>query len=204
MRSRTLRWQVALLLVLAAVALVGWRLPRPTGLRVELFANDSRTGPPAHSYVAPEVTLARVSRMWVGGAPSVFSARWSGYLLVAQAGVHTFSLTSDDGSTLKIDDSLVVDNGGNHASQTKSGQIDLEQGSHAVLIEYTQAGGAYEIDWRWARGDGRLEAVPPLAVSPYRIGNGTARVLRWIDVLFLPALIGCGVLIVFIAFPAKA
>jgi hypothetical protein len=204
MRPRTLRWQAALLFVLASVAVAGWRLPPATGLQVELFPNDSRTGPPAHRYVSSEVTLARVSRMWEGRRPSVFSGRWSGYLIVPRAGTYTFSLTSDDGSTLKIDDTLVVDNGGNHASQTKSGQIALSQGPHAVLIEYTQAGGAYEIDWRWAYGDGPAEAIPAAVLSPSRMDHRMASVVRWLDALFLPALLGCGVLIVFIAFPARA
>ena len=85
-------------------------------------------------------------------------------------GSYTFSLTSDDGSTLKIDDALVVDNSGHHASQTKSGHIVLDRGPHPVIVEYAQSGGVYDLEWQWATTAGartRSEA----ALSPYRIGH---------------------------------
>jgi hypothetical protein len=76
-----------------------------------------------------------------GVLPEAFRARWFGYLTVSAPGTYTFSTTSDDGSTVRIDGVLVVDNGGVRGETTQSGQVELDRGPHVVVIEYLQAGG---------------------------------------------------------------
>ena len=55
-------------------------------------------------------------------------------------GEYTFSLNSDDGSMLYINDRVIVDNGGSHYVQKKSGTIGLTAGYHKISLEYFESG----------------------------------------------------------------
>lgn len=68
------------------------------------------------------------------GKDTEFSVAWDGYLLVPQGDTYTFSLTSDDGSWLWIDEGLVIDNGGYHGVATKTGTIPLSSGYHHIVV----------------------------------------------------------------------
>jgi hypothetical protein len=198
MISSARRWQVIFLAVLIAFVTARWNLPDTYGLRVKYSSPEAT---PAGPSGISQVSTRDVSTAWNRRPPDVFTAQWSGYLIAPDAGTYTFSLTSDDGSMLRVDDILVIDNGGNHASETKAGQIELSRGAHAVAIDYSQAGGAYEIEWAWARDAAPPGPIPEWALSPYRIGYGTVLLIRWTQALFVPALICAGVIIVVIAFP---
>ena len=50
--------------------------------------------------------------------------------------MYNFYLYSDDGSRLYIDGKLVVDNDGSHSAERKGGHIALEQGMHAIVLQY--------------------------------------------------------------------
>ena len=79
----------------------------------------------------------------VPGTPTYdFAVIFTGQLKVSASGSYTFCITSDDGSTLSVDASLVVDNGGLHAIQTICGSITLSVGMHSVYIDYFQDQGA--------------------------------------------------------------
>jgi hypothetical protein len=184
-----------------ALVVVRWNLPDTYGLRVAYRSSDATADGPLG---ISQVSTQEVSSAWNRRPPDAFTARWSGYLIVPRAGTYTFSLSSDDGSMLRIDDTLVIDNGGDHALQTKSGEISLSRGAHAVAIDYSQAGGAYEIEWAWAREASAPEPIPEWALSPYQIGYITVLLIRWTRALFIPALIGAGMIIVFMAFPRRS
>ena len=57
-----------------------------------------------------------------------------GLINVTKPGDYTFSLSSDDGSQLEIDDTLVVDHDGIHPFRPKLGSIRLAKGTHPILI----------------------------------------------------------------------
>jgi hypothetical protein len=71
------------------------------------------------------------------GLPS-FGALITGYLGVASAGSFEFTLNSDDGSMLYIDDKLVIDNGeyNGHPPNTVPGFASLSSGLHPFKIEF--------------------------------------------------------------------
>src|SRR5581483_6819876 len=52
-----------------------------------------------------------------------FYARWTGRIKIPRDGKYTFFTESDDGSRLWIDGKVVVDNGGLHAMEEKSGEV---------------------------------------------------------------------------------
>ena len=177
-------WLVASFSVWSAVAVLRASINVAHGLRAEYFSNDRRAGTPVLSVIDPDVSTARIAHNWLDDPPSRFSARWTGYLSVDQPGLYTFATTSDDGSSLAIDGRVVVDNGGRHGAVTRTGEVQLDREPHAVLIDYVQAGGAYEMNWSWAREGGALSTVPASWLSTRRLDSGRMRlagVLDWLE-----------------------
>ena len=60
----------------------------------------------------------------------------TGNLSVPSDGVYLFELTSDDGSWLKIDGEMVVDNDKEHSMVTRRGQYPLAAGCHRLEVRY--------------------------------------------------------------------
>jgi hypothetical protein len=76
-----------------------------------------------------------------------FGADITGCLQVASSDTYSFTLTSDDGSMLYIDGSLVVDNGGGHGITAVSGSTFLTAGKHSVEVQFFEAfGGESGVD----------------------------------------------------------
>ena len=67
-----------------------------------------------------------------------FAIRYTGPLTVTETQTYTFTLNSDDGSKLFIDNQLVIDNDGGHAAQARSNSIMLTKGVHDIRVEYFQ------------------------------------------------------------------
>lgn len=74
-----------------------------------------------------------------------FGFIYRGYIKVPSTDVYSFSLLSNDGSRLSVDDKLVVDNDGLHGAYEKSGEIALQKGLHKIELLYFQAGGGKEL-----------------------------------------------------------
>jgi len=93
------------------------------------------------------------------GKQDTFSVIWDGYLLVPAAADYTFRLTSDDGSWLWVDETQVIDNGGDHAPQERfSSALPLTPGYHHVVVKmYENGGGAVAY----------LDYIAPPAVTVY-------------------------------------
>lgn len=60
----------------------------------------------------------------------------TGYFNAPEDGIYTFDLLSDDGSTLKIDGEMVVDNDGPHSPRQMIGQKALAKGLHPIEVKY--------------------------------------------------------------------
>jgi len=67
-----------------------------------------------------------------------FVLEWDGWLKIDKAGEHEFALASDDGSWLWIGGKQVIDNGGLHAEQRKTGKVALAAGLHRIRVRYFQ------------------------------------------------------------------
>lgn len=77
------------------------------------------------------------------------SLRFRGGLIAPTSGVYTFYTRSDDGSWLYIDGKLVVNNGGDHAAEEKSGQVKLSAGEHAFACYFYQGSSEYDLTASW-------------------------------------------------------
>lgn len=69
------------------------------------------------------------------------AAVFEGDIEVPRAGFYSFALASDDGSKLYIDGKPVVDNDGDHGVITARGSTFLQQGKHALRVEWFNNGG---------------------------------------------------------------
>ena len=84
------------------------------------------------------------NRSWSTGFPGVpdrfewFGIEYKGYFSVKKAGHYTFRLNSDDGAKLYIDDSLVVNNDGQHPVSSASWSFDLDGSEHSIRVQYFQ------------------------------------------------------------------
>ena len=67
-----------------------------------------------------------------------FAIDYSGRFWIADPGMYTFSLLSDDGAKLYIDEKVIVDNDGIHAPLEKTGALDLAGGLHSIRVSYFQ------------------------------------------------------------------
>lgn len=60
----------------------------------------------------------------------------TGYISVPADGIYTFALLSDDGSTLTIDNKMIVDNDREHSPREIIGQHALCAGLHPIKVKY--------------------------------------------------------------------
>ncbi len=74
-----------------------------------------------------------------------FGVQYEGYIKLPKTGLYTFSIGSDDGSSLYIDGQLVVSNDGQHAVVFQTGTDYLGAGFHKIKVEYFQAGGGMDL-----------------------------------------------------------
>ena len=77
-----------------------------------------------------------------------FSVRWTRYLSLN--GRYRFTVTSDDGVRLWVNNQLIIDNWFDHAVQTFTVDVDVT-GTVPVKLEYFEAGGQAEVHLSWAR-----------------------------------------------------
>ena len=104
-----------------------------------------------------------------GGAPmtDAFYVRWTGVLRVAAAGKYVFYTESDDGSRLSVNGTVVVDNGGLHPMEERSGELELKAGDHALKLEMFENGGQAGCRLSW-EGPGTAKEIVPAKVLLHR------------------------------------
>jgi hypothetical protein len=165
------------------------------GLRGEYFDAIEPSGSPVLTVVDNEISTDRVTGNWLGSPPTTFFVRWTGYLAVDEDALYTFTLTSDDGSTLSVDGRLLVDNGGRHSEIARSERARLDRGSHLLVLEYFQSDGPYAIHLSWAQNGAPAEPIPAWRLSTGRVPFWKTAAARLLDGLLLAAAILSGALL---------
>jgi alpha-L-fucosidase len=85
--------------------------------------------------------------------PEHYGVRFEGFVNVPADGVYTFGVASDDGSLLRVDDSLVVNNDELHGMTERVGSIALARGAHKLDLRFFQKGGGEGLN-AWVTGGG--------------------------------------------------
>ncbi len=90
-----------------------------------------------------------------------FGAESTATLYVSAAGTYTFSLNSDDGSSLYIDGIRRIDNGGGHGPNTVTESFALTAGAHSLTVNfYEDFGGSSGVDLTLPAGTSFVSGVP--------------------------------------------
>ena len=131
--------------------------PAP-GLRVQVYLGEWSTLPdfgdmdPARTFVA--------NGIGVGDGVERVGRRYVGFIRVPADDVYEFALRSDDGSLLRIDHRIVVDNDGLHGPQDKRGIAPLGAGWHQITLDWFNKTGGADLDLRMAAVGWTLETIP--------------------------------------------
>jgi len=140
--------------------------PRPegarSGLRMEAFKGVGFAGKPLR-VVNGETAYdfnweTDGDKKWE--AP--FSLRWTGYMNIERAGLYKVALESDDGSWLTIDDTPIIDNGGDHPVIKMSRTVNLSAGYHKFELKYFDTMGGAVLHFTWAPPGSGEVPVPGL------------------------------------------
>jgi len=140
---------LALLLGITPIILSGKGKSSLThGLMGSYYLNQDWSGEPLFRRIDPEISFA--NHALEEFSKKNYSIVWTGYIRIPRTTEYTFILRSDDGSTLSLDDQLILDNGGLHRAKNESARVRLEEGFHAIKISYFQNDGAHLLHFYWA------------------------------------------------------
>ncbi|NOR76513.1 MAG: family 78 glycoside hydrolase catalytic domain [Draconibacterium sp.] len=71
----------------------------------------------------------------------IFALQQNSYIKIDKEGEYDFTISSNDGSKLYVNDKLIINNDGEHVARQISGSIYLTKGKHLISVEYFQSGG---------------------------------------------------------------
>lgn len=73
-----------------------------------------------------------------GSLKEHYALSLTGYLRIEKAGIYELGLSSDDGSTLFLGATKVIDNDGYHGEQTQTARLKLSPGDYPIKVGYFQ------------------------------------------------------------------
>ncbi|MEP6788150.1 MAG: glycoside hydrolase family 3 C-terminal domain-containing protein [Acidobacteriota bacterium] len=136
---------------------------RSNGLRGEYYANMTFQGEP--TFIRND---SQLDFHWGTGSPAenfpddLFSNRWTGQLTATVSGNYAISLASNDGGRLYLDDKLIVDVWGDHATLKGAVAVELKAGEpHKIRVDHYESRGNADLvlGWRKLENDEKQKAV---------------------------------------------
>ncbi|MEM1270310.1 MAG: family 16 glycoside hydrolase [Bacteroidota bacterium] len=119
---------------------------------------------PNYSVVIPQVDLSQPDQF--GFIDDYFVAELTGFLVAPESGTYGFRLTSNDGSTLRINNLPVIDHDGIHSATAKDGTVRLLEGENAFRMRYFDNSGDQVLKLEWMPpGAEAFEVVPASAFA---------------------------------------
>ncbi|MHC4751850.1 MAG: PA14 domain-containing protein, partial [Planctomycetota bacterium] len=116
-----------------------WITSEYNGLLYEYFEGTWDLLPDFDSLIPAEKGTVSNFDISVRNQDDNFGFCFSGQINIATTGDYTFYTTSDDGSRLYIDGTMVVDNDGLHGMEEQSGTIPLTAGMHTIEVTMFEA-----------------------------------------------------------------
>lgn len=132
------------------------------------------------SFSSPDINFGTGTGFnWHPFGAGSFGAQMTATINVGSTGIYTFSTTSDDGSDLIIDGSMIVNNGGAHGPGTASGSDFLTAGSHSFVVNFFECcGGASGVDAPLPQGVSFVAAPEPATIALIGAGLTGLGVMR--------------------------
>lgn len=139
----------------------------------EYFANTTLSGTPALTG-----TTSAVNFNWGFGSPApgfpadFFSVRWVRNLAL-DSGRYRFTVTSDDGVRVWVNNILIIDQWKTQAAATFNAEIDLPGGNIPIKVEYFENTERAQIVLNWTRISPTTPPPPPPSVYRAEYFNNT-------------------------------
>ena len=103
-----------------------------------------------------------------------FNFQFEGFLYISKSGAYQFQTTSDDGSRVTLDNTIVVDNDGQHGARTITGQtFILGAGARRINVKYFDYNGGQTLAVRY-KGPDTGNAWISIPDAALRSGDGTS------------------------------
>ncbi|MEM6387946.1 MAG: PA14 domain-containing protein, partial [Pseudomonadota bacterium] len=144
-----------------------------SGFQVQYFDIDHRlnelsdvdwSAPPTHQEIKTEINYENSREsFWEGGSRDTFGAKIEGTVEVEVGGTYKFYAGGDDGVMLYVNGAPIVDNDGRHGFRTRSGEVELEPGTHHIEVRYFENTGhaGLKLEWEGPGIDGKALVMPP-------------------------------------------
>ena len=166
-----------------------------TGVRRQVFPDVGLNGTPLRDDVGAAVTLD-----FLNDDPDLprrfFSARWTGFWYVPEAGEVELHGAGDDRLDVWLDGELVIRRTPPADMHTLVRTLRLDAGVHELRVDYEQHGGAFNMRLEWAPPGGRARRLPPYRLfherpdtDDVRLAYGVAWLQRLVATLWI-AVIG--------------
>jgi alpha-L-rhamnosidase len=94
-----------------------------------------------------------------------YALTFEGKIQIKKDGLYEFTIQSNDGTKLFIDNQLVVDHDGPHGAEIeKAGSVKLSAGMHPIRLNYFQAGGGMFLRVQYSGPDFEKQDVPAMVL----------------------------------------
>lgn len=120
-------------------------------------------GPPLFSRVDRTLFLAWIDPEPIAGP---FSVTWKGWIVVPASGSYRFRIGADDGVRLWMDGQIVGESLRPNTVNQVQVTLSLQEGMHAVQVDYFQQGGAKTIAFYWQPPGHPETIIPPSRLIP--------------------------------------
>ena len=190
--SRLTNTVIVFLILLSLLAYAALTLCRPAayGLQGKYYDNPEWGGDPHTTSLDPELSTDTLHIRQRDHFPdNRFSVEWTGYIGIPETGTYVFSIHSDDGSWMFIDENPVFDDPSPHGLLQKEGKIHLIKGLHEIKIRYLQVGGQAMLNVSWTRESFSLSPLQAFSLLPpttntasfwiYQQGKGSCHFSRF-------------------------
>jgi hypothetical protein len=133
------------------------------GVHYEYYENYREAALPDFDKMTPTARgiVPSISQQVPGIKPNYVAVRFQSTLVVPRDGFYEFSLTSDDGSKMYINNKLVIANDGLHPAIEKQGRAGLKKGGVPIRVEFFNAAGPMTLNLTW-KGPG----IPRQVIQP--------------------------------------
>lgn len=152
-----------------------------SGLIVTYYDNPNWEGEPVLTQQENLIRLDTSRQLQdEGKLPATnFSMKWEGWIRIDKDSDYHLMTASDDGSSVFLDDRLVLDNGGFHPRQKVEVELALKQGIHKISINYFNGAGAAEFVFYIGRDRQGAPDVPVSANAFYPTYPTFSETLKW-------------------------
>ena len=166
-----------------------------TGVRRQVFPDVGFNGAPLRDDIGDAINLD-----FLNDDPDLprrfFSARWTGFWYVPEAGDVELHGAGDDRLDVWLDGELVIRRTPPADMHTLVRTVRLDAGVHELRVEYEQHGGAFDMRLEWSPPGGRARPLPPYRLfherpdtDDVRLAYGVAWLQRLVATLWI-AVIG--------------